>query len=122
MKNYKSPYSIPVLKRNMNGVEELCFIYEDKSNCLNNLFVSVSSIDSYKTVLPQDFSSLENIRIERSDIEDFIATLDVNKAVDHDLMFLTMTFVTMLITSSSIVIVTETNAYSCFEKPATYIL
>ena len=49
MKNYKSPYSIPVLKRNVNGVEELCFIDEDKSNCLNNLFVSVSSIDSYKT-------------------------------------------------------------------------
>ena len=122
MKNYKSPDSIPVLKRNVNGVEELCFIDEDKSNCLNNFFVSVSSIDGYNTVLPQYFSSLENIRIERSDIEDIIATLDVNKAVDHDLMFLTMTIVTMLITSSSIVIVTETKAYSCFEKPATYIL
>ena len=29
MKNYKSPNSIPVLKRNVNGVEELCFTDED---------------------------------------------------------------------------------------------
>ena len=29
MKNYKSPDSIPVLKRNVNGVEELCFTDED---------------------------------------------------------------------------------------------
>jgi len=31
-------------------------------------------------------SSLENIRIERSDIEDIIATLDVSKAVGQDLI------------------------------------
>ena len=32
------------------------------------------------------FLSLENIRIERSDVEDIIATLDVSKAVGQDLI------------------------------------
>ena len=41
MKNYKSPDSIPVQKRNVNGVEELCFTDEDKANCLNDFFLSL---------------------------------------------------------------------------------
>jgi len=90
MKNCKSPDSIPVLKRNVNGVEELCFTDEDKANCLNDFCVSVSSIDGSITDLPaferSTFSSLEHIRIERSDIEDIIATLDVNEAVGQDLI------------------------------------
>jgi len=32
------------------------------------------------------FLSLENIRIERSDVEDIIATLDVSKALGQDLI------------------------------------
>ena len=90
MKNYKSPDSIPVQKRNVNGVEELCFTDEDKANCLNDFVVSVSSNDGSNTVLPaferRTLSPLENIRIERSDIEDIIATLDINKAVCQDLI------------------------------------
>ena len=54
------------------------------------MFVSVSSIDGSNTVLPaferRTLSPLENIRIERSDIEDLIATLDFNKAVGQDLI------------------------------------
>ena len=90
MKNCKSPDSIPVLKRNVNGVEELCFTDEDKANCLNDFCVSFSSIDGSITDLPaferSTFPSLEHIRIERSDIEDIIATLDVNEAVGQDLI------------------------------------
>jgi len=45
MKNYKTPDSIPVLKRTSNGIEDICFTDEDKANCLNDYFISVSTID-----------------------------------------------------------------------------
>jgi len=35
MNNYKSPDSIPILKRSANGNEELCYEDVDKANCLN---------------------------------------------------------------------------------------
>jgi len=45
MKNYKTHDSIPVLKRTSNGIEDIFFTDEDKANCLNDYFNSVSTID-----------------------------------------------------------------------------
>jgi len=90
MKTYKTPESNPVLNRTSNGIEDICFTDEDKANCLNDYFISVSTIDDANSTLPpfesKTVSSLDTIHIERSGIEDIIACLDINKAVRPDLI------------------------------------
>ena len=44
MNNYKSPDSIPILKRSANGNGELCYEDVDKATCLNDFFTSVSKV------------------------------------------------------------------------------
>ena len=90
MKTYKTPESNPVLNRTSNGIEDICFTDEDKANCLNDYFISVSTIDDANSTLPpferKIVSSLDTIHIERSDNGDIIACLDINKAVGPDLI------------------------------------
>jgi len=90
MKNYKTHDSIPVLKHISNSIGDICFTDEDKANCLNDYFNSVSTIDDANSTLPpferKTVSSLDTIHIERSDIEDIIACLDINTAVGPDLI------------------------------------
>ena len=90
MKNYKTVDSIPVLKRNVSNTVEYCFTDEEKANCLNDYFVSVSDLDDSNSSLPPFVSktnaTLDSIVIHKSDIEDVIGNLDINKAVGPDLI------------------------------------
>ena len=52
MKNYKTSDSIPVLKRCIDGVELFCFTDEEKADCLNEYFISISKLDDSNIVLP----------------------------------------------------------------------
>lgn len=52
MKNYESLESIPVLKTNEVDAEEFFFTGEEKANCLNGFFTSVSKLDDSSTTLP----------------------------------------------------------------------
>jgi len=94
MNNYKSPDSIPILKRSANGNEELCYEDVDKAYCvffsfswaycLKYFFTSVSTVDDSNNNLPLfqpvTDSFIDNVHILRTDIEDIISTLDTNKA------------------------------------------
>jgi len=88
MKNYKSHDSIPILKRSANGNEELCYEDVDKANCLNDFFTSVSTVDDSISIIhpfqPVTESFIDNEHILRTDIEDIISTLDIDKAVGPD--------------------------------------
>lgn len=90
MKNYKSSESIPALKQSIDGVENLCFTDEEKANCLNDYFTSVSNIDDSNTHLPpfvnKTESTIEYIEIQELDVVDIISSLDANKAVGSDLI------------------------------------
>ena len=88
-KNYKYAESLPVLKKVSNtGLEEFCFTDQDKANCLNDYFVSISNLDDSHTVVPhfdlKSDSSLAYIVITKADVEDIKENLDVNKSVGHD--------------------------------------
>ena len=90
MGNYKQLDSIPILKQTVNNVDEFYFTDEEKANCLNNHFTSVSELDDSNSHLPQfdlkTNSELSNIVIQHSLIEDIISSLDLNKAVGPDLI------------------------------------
>ena len=74
MKNYKSPDSIPILKRSANGNEDLCYGNVDKANCLNDFFTSVSTVDDSNIIIPPfqpvTESFIDNVHILRTDIEE----------------------------------------------------
>ena len=86
--NFKETEAIPTLRKTFNGVDQFFFTDEEKANCLNDYFSSVSSLDDSNTQLPPFIPKtncvLDNITIERSDIEHLIGNLDPNKAVGSD--------------------------------------
>ena len=90
MGNYKQLDSIPILKQTVNNVDAFYFTDEEKANCSNNHFTSVSQLDDSKSHLPQfalkTHSELSNIEIQQSLIEDISSSLDLNKAVGPDLI------------------------------------
>ena len=53
MGNYKQLDSIPILKQTVNNVNAFYFTDEEKANCLNNHFTSVSELDDSNSQLPQ---------------------------------------------------------------------
>jgi len=69
----------------MNSVTD-----EEKGNCLNDYFTSVSTLDEYNSQLPpldlKTQTIFDNIEIQISDIENLIGILDTNKAVGPDLI------------------------------------
>ena len=52
MKNFKSVDAIPALHRNIDGTDEYYFTDQEKTNCLNEYFTSVSNLDDSNTNLP----------------------------------------------------------------------
>ena len=90
MNDFKSADSIPVLSRNINGIDEYYFTNQEKANCLNEYFTSVSNLDDSNTNLPPFESkvdmSLEHIQTEEQEIEKNIEILDAKKAVGPDLI------------------------------------
>ena len=91
-KSNKQPEGIPPLKNVSNTTEETFYFKdEDKCNCLNDYFVSVSTTDQTindKTTLPEctlkTNSTFVNLNITEYEILDTIGTLDTNKAVGED--------------------------------------
>ena len=77
MKHYKSPDSIPILKRSADCNEELCFEDVDKANCLNDFVTSVSTVDDSNINIslfqPVTDSFIDNVHILKTDIEDIIS-------------------------------------------------
>ena len=78
------------MKTNGNNTDKYLYTDEEKAECLNNFFTSISSIDDSSTMLPpfdrKCNASLNEINITVSDVEDIISNLDVNKAVGPDLI------------------------------------
>ena len=91
MKSNKNCEIIPPLKVNLdNGEEKYFFSDIDKANCLNEYFISISSISPEKnnTELPHCFhktnNTLSTILITEKEIIDIIDILNPNKAVGLD--------------------------------------
>ena len=68
MKNFKSADTIPVLSRKTDGIHEYFFTDQEKANCLNEYFTSVSILNDSNTNLPpfecKVDTSLDLIQIE----------------------------------------------------------
>ena len=64
------------------------FTNEEKAECLNSYFASISTIDEHAPVLPpmpiKTRNTLTSISITESEIEDIIFALKVNKASGPD--------------------------------------
>ena len=90
MKTNKSSDTIPPLITDLNGVECLSSTDEEKANCLNDFFVSVSNVDDSNARLPplnfQCDSRLSNINVQEEEVSDIIKCLKTNKAVGEDLI------------------------------------
>ncbi len=63
---------------------------EERANCLNNYFVSISTLDTSSGVLPDSsvfaFNYLDEVSINESEIKNIIKILFTNKAVGEDLI------------------------------------
>ena len=80
---------IPPLKTTSETGEEVyAFTDLEKANCLNDYFVSISTVDDSNASLPPFTPRTENIlkflHIEESEIVDVVQTLIVNKAPGDD--------------------------------------
>ena len=91
IKTNKNCETIPPLKVTSNNGEENFFFNDiDKANCLNDYFISISSIsqDKNNTALPycslKTNSTFTNINITKKEIEDIIDILNPNKSVGED--------------------------------------
>lgn len=80
--------TIPILKFNHNNTDTYVYSDEEKAECLNNYFTSISSVDDSTTVLPpfdrKCNASLNSFNITVRDVEEIISTLATNKAVGLD--------------------------------------
>lgn len=82
---------IPPLTLQDNNNQIQVFVNEDeKSNCLNNYFASISKVDDSYTQLPplnkRTENILTNVVISREEIEEIIKLLPTNKACGPDLI------------------------------------
>ena len=73
IKTHKNAEIIPPLRSTSHdGSENFYFTDQDKANCLNDCFVSMSSVDDPNIVLPdlppRTLNTLENILISESEI------------------------------------------------------
>ena len=79
---------IPILKTVDNGLETFHHTDEDKANCLNKYFTSLSTLDDSNAILPNFVRKTENIlstiHISTEDIESIMGTLDSNMATGPD--------------------------------------
>ena len=89
IKSNKNAEQIPPLKTtSQTGEEVYAFTDLEKANCLNDYFVSISTVDDSTATLPPFSCKTQNrlnyIHIEESEIVDVILTLNVNKASGDD--------------------------------------
>ncbi len=82
---------IPPLKSvDIHGNVTIYTSEEEKATCLNNYFVSISTLDSSSGVLPVPtqfpFACLQNVSLTETEIIDLIKILITNKAVGEDLI------------------------------------
>ena len=88
MKSNKKSDIIPPLKNIFNNEEQYFFTDEEKANCLNNFFVSVSNLNDDGVQLPAfnryTDTILSDVSICQSEVTDMIKTLNTNKAVGED--------------------------------------
>ena len=85
----KNAEKIPPLKTTSETGEEVyAFTHLEKANCLNDYFVSISTVDDSNASLPPFTPRTENalnfLHIEESEIVDVVQTLIVNKASGDD--------------------------------------
>ncbi|MCG7883380.1 MAG: hypothetical protein JAY96_17510 [Candidatus Thiodiazotropha endolucinida] len=90
IKENKGNETIPPLKTVQNGVESYHFSDQEKANCLNDFFASISTINdsnvSLPNFVPKTYNNLSNIEISETEIIETIETLNSNKAVGEDLI------------------------------------
>ena len=81
---------MPILKTVENNIEVFYYNDEEKADCLNKYFASISTVDESSASLPQFTlkcnSEMNEVLISTTDIEGIIHSLDINKAVGLDQM------------------------------------
>ncbi len=90
MKDSKSSGTIPPLKSSDGNNDNIYFTDLEKANCLNNFFVSVSTVNDTNATLPpfnlKTDHTLDTILINESEIRDMVKILQTNKACGNDLI------------------------------------
>ena len=89
VKNNKSESCIPPLRSTLsNGDNQWHFNDQDKANCLNDYFASISTVNDAETQLPPftklTGNSLSQINCTELEIENIIEVLNPNKASVDD--------------------------------------
>ena len=89
MKNNNSTSSIPLLCSTLpNGDNNWHFNDQDKANCLNDYFASISTVNDSETQLPPftktNDNSLSQINYTELEIENIIEKINSNKASGDD--------------------------------------
>ncbi len=88
VKDTNTSNTIPALK-DLDGNNDTLHISDiDKANCLNNFFVSISTLNDIDATLPRMILKtdrvLDTVTINASEIKDIIKILQVNKACGND--------------------------------------
>ena len=91
VKNNDCSGNIPPLKSvSSHGDTHLHFSNQEKANCLNEYFASISTVDDSNAELPnfsvKTNSSLSIFEIKEAEIEEIILNLNLNKATGPDLI------------------------------------
>ena len=80
----------PLCTTDDSGTQKVHVTDEEKAECLNSYFASVSSLDDTNAVLPPFIEHtdqvLQHITVTEEEINDVIVNLDPNKASGPDLM------------------------------------
>ena len=84
----KKTESMPILKKVQNDIEVFYYNDEEKADCLNKYFASISTVDESSASLPQftlkSNSEMNEVPISTTDVEGIIHSLDINKTVGLD--------------------------------------
>ncbi len=88
VKDSNSSSTIPPLKSSEDNNEVLHFSDFDKANCLNDYFVSISTVNDENAGLPhftpKTDQELNTVAVLESEVKDILKTLSVNKACGND--------------------------------------
>ena len=80
--------SMPILETVEKNIEEFHYNDEDKAECLNKYFASISTVDESSASLPQFVlktnGEMNEVLISTTDVEGITHSLDINKAVGLD--------------------------------------
>ena len=90
VKSNTNAETIPPLKVSTDNGDDYYFTDEEKANCLNDFFISISTVNdsdaSLPAFTPKTNEKITNVTITESEIIDTVETLDPNKAVGEDLI------------------------------------